>query len=156
MSANTDMKKTSIKVIKFSGRQQDWIAWQVQHLARCSRKGLREVMDGTEKGPTEAEEALLEPTKDADKPKIALVAKNKETYSDLILCMMYGTPHGNVAFNIIWQSTSTDYVNGNAVEAMARLKKRYQPDTAPEFARLLKLFFGTRQKKNQDPDLNTN
>jgi gag-polypeptide of LTR copia-type len=141
-------------VVKFSGKRQDWIAWQVQHLARSTRKGYREVIDGKEKIPTKSEEASLDPKNDADKIKI--VAKNKEAYSDLILSMMYRTPHGNVAFNIVRQAVSADYPNGNAADAFARLKKRYQPDTAPELTRIHKLFYGTRQKKNQDPDLYIN
>jgi hypothetical protein len=84
------MAETSIKVIKFSGKKQDWITWQVKHLARASRKGYRDVLDGTLKIPTATEEALLDPSKDTD--KIKLVAKNKEAYSDLVLSMMDGTP----------------------------------------------------------------
>lgn len=104
--------------------------------------------------PTASEEVLLDPTVSDDAVKLKIAAKNEEAYSDLILSMMYGTPHGNVAFDIVRQAVSKpDYPNGNAEDAMARLKKRYQPDTAPELARLHKLFYGTRQKRNQDPDL---
>jgi hypothetical protein len=117
------MAETSIKVIKFSGKNQDWITWQVKHLARASRKGYRDVLDGTVKIPTVTEEASLDPTNDAD--KIKLVAKNKEAYSDLILSMMDGTPHGNVAFEIVRQAVSADYPNGDAADAMTRLKERY-------------------------------
>jgi gag-polypeptide of LTR copia-type len=67
--------------------------------------------------------------------------------------MMDGAPHGNVAFDIVRQAVSVDYPNGDAVDLMARLKKRYQPETAPELARLHKIFYGTRQKRRQDTDL---
>lgn len=106
------------------------------------------IIDGTDKIPTATEEAALDPS-----VKIKTATNNKEAYSDLILSMMYGTPHGNVAFDIVRQAVSTDYPNGNAADAISLLKKRYQPDTAPELARLHKLFYGTRQKKNQDPDI---
>jgi hypothetical protein len=145
------MAETSIKVIKFSGKKQDWITWQGKHLARVARKGYREVFEGTEIVPTISEEASLDPTNDGDKNK--LVADNKEADSDLILSMMDGTPHGNVAFDIVRQAVSADYPNGDAADAMARLKKRYQPETASELARLHKLFQRTRQKRRQDPDL---
>ena len=152
-TASTTMAETSIKVIKFSGRKQDWIPWQVKHLARASRKGYREVLEGTEKVPTKREEELLDATKEDDKVKIKTVARNKEAYSDLILSMDDGTSHGNVAFDIVRQAFSTDYPSGNAAEAMARLKKWYAPESAPELARLQKIFFGTRQKRRQNPDL---
>jgi hypothetical protein len=48
---------------------------------------------------------------------------------------------------------SADYPSGDSADAMARLKKRYQPDTAPELARLQSKFYGTRQKGRQDPDI---
>ena len=67
--------------------------------------------------------------------------------------MQYGTPHGNIAFNIVRQAVTDEHPNGNAAEAFARLKKKYNPETAPELARLHKLFYGTKQKKNQDPNL---
>jgi hypothetical protein len=107
---------------KFSGRKQDCITWHITHLAREARKGYREVLDGTVKIQTISEKASLDPTNDAD--KIKLVAKNKEAYSDLILSMMDGTPHGNVAFDIVRQAVSADYPNGDAGDAMARLKKK--------------------------------
>jgi hypothetical protein len=109
------------------------------------------VLEGTEKVPTKAEEALLGTTKDAN--KIKTIAKNKEAYSDLILSMMDGTPHGNVALDIVRQAVSADYPNGDAADEMARLKKRYQPQSAPELVRLHKFFYGTRQKRRQDTDL---
>jgi hypothetical protein len=130
------MAETSIKNIKFSRKKQDWNTWQVKHLARAARKGYRDVFDGTVRIPTATEEASLDPTNDAD--KIKLVAKNKEAYSDLILSMLDGTPHGNVAFEIVRQAVSADYLNGDVADAMERLNKRYQPDTAPELARLHK------------------
>jgi hypothetical protein len=108
------------------------------------------VLEGSEKVPSKTEEALLDATKDAD--KIKTVAKNKEACSDLILSMMDGTTHGNVAFDIVRQAVSADYPNGDAADVMARLNKKYQPETAPELARLSMIFYGARQRRRQDPD----
>ena len=62
MSINTTstMTETSIKVIKFSGKRQDWIPWQVQHLARATKKGHRGVLDGSVIIPTKTEEDQLD------------------------------------------------------------------------------------------------
>jgi hypothetical protein len=147
------MTETSIKVVKFSRKKQDWIQWQVQHLARAMKKGYRDVLTGIEKIPKKAEEAALDKTKAQDAALLKIAEKNKDVYSDLLLSMSFGTPHGSVAFDIVRQATSADYPESNTANAMARLKKRYQPDTAPELARLHKLFYGTKQKKKQDPDL---
>ena len=148
------MTETSVKVIKFSGKRQDWIAWHVKHLARATKKGHREVLLGNVVIPTKAEEEQLDPTVEADKLELKKVQLNIDAYSDLILSMEDGTPHGNIAFNIVRQAVMVDeYPNGNAAEAFARLKRKYNPETAPELARLHKLFHGTKQNKNQDPDL---
>ena len=112
------------------------------------------MLEGTIIIPTRTEESKLDPTVDADKEELKKVQKNKDAYSDLILSMNYGTPHGNVAFNIVRQAVTQDeYPNGHAGEAFAKLKKKYNPDSAPELARLHKLFYGARQKRSQDPDL---
>ena len=151
MNATSTMAETSIKVIKFSGKRQDWIPWQVQHLARATRKWQREVLEGSVTIPTKTEEENLDPNVEADKEELKKAQKNKEAYSDLILSMNYGTPHGNVAFNIVRQAVTADeYPNGNAAEAFARLKKKYNPETAPELAQLHKIFFGAKQKRSQD------
>lgn len=128
------MTETSIKVIKFSGKRQDWIAWQVKHLARATKKGHRGVLDGSIVIPTKAEEELFDPTVEADKLELKKCQLNIDAYSDLILSMQDGTPHGNIAFNIVRQAVTDEYPNGNAAEAFTRLKKKYNPETAPELA----------------------
>ena len=155
MSINTTstMAETSVKVIKYSGKRQDWIPWMTQHLARATMRGHRGILDGTVLVPTKTVAAGLDATDPIEALELKKLMLNVDAYSDLVLSMAYGTPQGNIAFDIVRQSVSDEYPDGNAREAFMKLKRKYQPETAPELARLHKLFFGTKHKKRQDPEI---
>ena len=60
---------------------------------------------------------------------------------------------GKVAFNVIKTTKNTDYVNGNAQTAWKVLENKYNPKTAPTSSKVHKELFGTKLKKNKDPDV---
>ena len=45
------VEEKSLKVIAFSGKQDDWKFWEVKFLARARRKGFRETLLGKETIP---------------------------------------------------------------------------------------------------------
>jgi hypothetical protein len=73
----------SIKVISFSGKKNDWDAWEEKFLAKAKRKGYKGILMGTNWIPQDSK--ILDPTVDADKIKIEIREKNEIAYSKLIL-----------------------------------------------------------------------
>ena len=44
-----------IRVIAFSGKQQDWTMWEEKFLARANKKGYKKLLVGSEKAPKDGE-----------------------------------------------------------------------------------------------------
>jgi gag-polypeptide of LTR copia-type len=63
------------------------------------------------------------------------------------------TTAGMVAFRIVASTKMTDYPDGTAPIAWARLKAKYQPDTGAELSRLTKAFYAMEMKYGQDPEV---
>ena len=87
INTNSTMTETSVKVIKFNGKRQDWITWMTQHLARATKKGYRGILDGTIVVPTKTEAKALDANDAADAVELKKVVFNSDAYSDLVLSM---------------------------------------------------------------------
>jgi gag-polypeptide of LTR copia-type len=144
----TTSAETSIKVIVFSGKSSDWIAWEEKFLARAKRRGYKELLLGKKEIPKEGEVF----TKEDEVEKLKLKDLNELGYSDLMLSTDTTTSHGKVAFGLIRASKSKDYPDGNITIAWKRLKEKYAPSTAPTLAKYQKQFFGAKLRKGADPD----
>ena len=60
------IKEKNLKVIAFSGKQEDWKFWEVKFLAKMRHKGFREILLGTVTIPKDSEIFdLTKPTKKA-------------------------------------------------------------------------------------------
>jgi gag-polypeptide of LTR copia-type len=121
-------------------------------LAKARQKGLKEIYlrDPTKKIPTATELEALDPTKAAEKIKIDLGKSNEDAYVELIMSIDTTTTAGMVAFRIVASTKKTDYPDGNAPIAWARLKAKYQPGTGAELTRLTKEFHAMDMKEGQD------
>jgi len=106
------IKEKSLKVIVFSGKQDDWRFWEVKFLVRARRKGFRELLLGKKTIPTDSE--VLSETVPAEKIKIEIHKANKLAFEELVLSIDTSQPKGRVAFQSICSCRSTDYKNGNA------------------------------------------
>jgi hypothetical protein len=64
-----DQMDLAIRVVLFSGKPKDWLAWMEKFLAKARRKGLKEIYlrYPTKKIPTAKELENLDETKPADK-----------------------------------------------------------------------------------------
>jgi hypothetical protein len=114
-------------------------------------RGHRGILDGRVIVPTKTAAAAMDETNPTEALEFMKLILNVDAYSDLVLSMAYGTPQRNIAIDIVRHSLSDEYPDGNTMEAFTKLKRKYQPETAPELARLHKLFYGTKHKKRQDP-----
>jgi hypothetical protein len=150
-----DQMDSAIQVVLFSGKPKDWLAWMENFLAKARRKGLKEIYlrDPTKKIPTVNELQNLDETKPADKLLIDLAKSNEDAYAEMIMSIDTTTTAGMVAFRIVASTKTTDYPDGNAPIAWARLKAKYQPDTGAELSRLTKEFYAMDMKEGQDPEV---
>ena len=103
-----DQMDSAIRVILFSGKPKDWLAWMEKFLAKARRKGLKEIYlrDSTKKIPTANELKNLDETKPAEKLLINLARSNEDAYAELIMSIDTSTTAGMVAFRIV-ASTKT-------------------------------------------------
>ena len=54
------IEERTIRVIEFSGKEDDWKYWLIKFLARADLRGFGELLIGEEKLPTKSEFALAE------------------------------------------------------------------------------------------------
>jgi hypothetical protein len=141
----------SIRVITFSGKKKDWTAWEEKFLAKSKRRGYKDVLLGKITIPKSTEN--LDPADPDEEKLIAIQELNESGYTDLILSMDTEISSGKVAFNIVWNSKSKDYEDGNIKVAFKNLRLKYAPQNAPSLAKLHKSFNGASLKKNVDPDV---
>ena len=120
----------TIRVIPFSGKEEDWNRWSKTFLATAVAKGYREVLKPTD--PTVKADAEL----------------NVQVYNDLILSCQE-----EVSFGIIDESVSTDFPDGDARLAWKNLKARYEPNTGAAKVQLKQEFHQMKlESADEDPD----
>jgi hypothetical protein len=83
------------------------------------------------------DEKFDEGTESGKKKSIA-IEMNEITYTKLILSIDLKTSSGKIAFDLIKGCKSQDYPDGNDAIAWERLKKKYEPISAPSLVKLEK------------------
>ena len=119
-----------IRVIPFSGKEEDWNRWSKTFLATATAKGYREVLKPSD------------PSKLADKDLNILV------YNDLILSCQE-----DIAFGIVDESVSAEFPDGDARLAWKNLLARYEPNTGAMKVQLKQEFHLMKlESADEDPD----
>jgi hypothetical protein len=90
---------------------------------------------------------------ESGKKKSIAIEMNEIVYTELFLLIDVKTSSGKVAFNLIQGCKSKDYPDGNAAFAWERLKKKYEPISAPSLVKLEKQFGELSLKKGQNPEI---
>ena len=102
--AETTIK--TIRIIPFSGKEEDWNRWSKTFLATATVKGYKDVLI-----PIDADE-------DAE------IEDNVLAYNDLILSCQE-----DISFGIIDESVSESFPDGDARLAWKNLHDRFEPNT---------------------------
>jgi hypothetical protein len=76
------MTDKAIRVLSFSGKQEDWRMWRAKYEARARFKGWLSALDGSANAPAAA--TVLDPANDAHADRIKLRKANDEGYADFI------------------------------------------------------------------------
>ena len=147
----SEVREETIKVVTFDGKKSSWPAWEEKFLARAKRRGYKDLLlRRVDLGPTNAEVPADVP---AEKRAEVLRLRdlNEIAYADLILAVDTTKPTGRVVFNMIKGTKTPSYLDWNAQEAWASLKRKFQPNTAPTKSKLHNVFYKTTMKKGADP-----
>ena len=143
--------ETSIRVVIFSGKKEDWESWKEKFLVKASIRGYESVLTGETKIPATHDEDGNKLTLTAEEQEI--VEQNKKGFGDLILSIDCSTAAGKVAFATIKNTKTKEHPGGNVRNAFNRLKQKYEPSTTPQLMQLTKDFHSKVLKPNQDPDM---
>ena len=119
-------------------------------LARAKRKGFRDLLLG--KVPIPKSTEVLDETISTDKAKIKIRDLNDLAYSKLILSFA-DSDAGNVAFQYVQNSKSSEYEDGNVEVVWGSLKPKFNPQTAPTDIALYRKFYDFKLKHGMDPDV---
>ena len=142
---------STIRVIPFCGKSEEWPIWSEKFLAKAKRYGFKDLLLGKLSIPKSDE--VFDEVSDEGKKKAKIIELNEIAYTELILSIDVKTSSGKIAFNLVKGCKSKDYVDGNAATAWERLKNKYEPISAPSMVKLEKQFRDLSLKKNQDPEV---
>jgi tellurite resistance-related uncharacterized protein len=148
ISIMTDL--STIRVIPFYGKSEEWPTWSEKYLAKARRYGFKDVLLGKVKVPRNDEDYDME---SEEGKKLTIAADiNELVYAELFLSIDDKTSNGKVAFNLVKGCKKKDYEDGNASMTWERLKSNFEQSSAPLLVKLEKQF---RQcsLKGQDPDI---
>jgi hypothetical protein len=142
---------STIRVIPFYGKSEEWLTWSEKLLAKSRRYSFKDVFLGKVEVPRTDEDYDME---SEEGKKLTIAADmNELTYTELILSIDDKTSIGKVAFNLVKGCKNKDYADGNASMAWERLKNKFEPLSAPSLVKLEKQFCQCSLKKGQDPDI---
>ena len=125
---------SAIRVLNFSGRKDEWPTWSEKFLAKAKFSGIKDVLLGKLQIPKSSEE-FEEKTEEGRK-----LLKNADldelAFTELILSIDVSSSSGKIAFGILKSCKTKDYEDENASMAWEKLKKKFDPVSAPTFSKL--------------------
>jgi hypothetical protein len=150
-SSGTSAGETSIRVVIFSGKRDDWESWKEKFAVKAAVRGYEDILEGTVQVPETHNPDGTKKTLTAD--QTAIVEANKKGFGDLILSIDCTTAAGKVAFAMVKGSKTKENPQGNLRSAFTRLKTKYEPSTTPQLMQLTRDFHSKILGKNNDPDI---
>ena len=125
----TEDRVQTIRILKFSGKEEDWNRWSKTFVATAGIKGYRRalVADKDEELPTEE--------------------MNLQAYNDLLLSCQ-----DDITFGIVDEATSERFKEGDARVAWKNLKVKFEPNTGAAKVQLKMEFQQTILEEDEDPD----
>ena len=126
-----DDGEKAIRILQFSGKNEDWLMWADKFMARASIRGYEEILMGSVLATGEQDENG--DPKELSKAEKLANSLNKKAYNELILSCC-----DKISFGIVKGAKNQVHPKGDAREAWTRLKQRYEPNTGTELLSLHK------------------
>ena len=130
----------TIRILKFSGKEEDWRMWSAKFMAKAKLRGFTEILDGTKDAPKDSVAGATDASKE-------LAVLNDKAYNELVLSCIDET-----SFSIVDGAKTDEMKGGDAKLAWNQLKLRFEPDTGTELVRLMREYNAMSMKVNEDPD----
>jgi hypothetical protein len=100
---------STIRVIPFYGKCEEWPIWREKLLAKARRYGFKDILLGKVKVPRTDEDYDM--GSDEGKKLTIAADMNELAYTELILLIDDKTSSGKVAFNLVEGCKNKDYVD---------------------------------------------
>jgi hypothetical protein len=84
---------------------------------------------------------------------MAIIDLNEIAFTELILSIDATSSAGKIAFGIVKGCKTKEYEDGNAALAWEKLKKKYDPISAPSLVKTERTFRESKLSKGEDPDV---
>ena len=81
---------------------------------------------------------------------------NELAFTELLLSIDVSSSSGKISFGIFESCKTKDYEDGNASMTWEKLKKKFDPVSAPTLVKIGRLFRESKLGKNEDPDIWSN
>jgi hypothetical protein len=120
---------SAIWVLNFSGRKEDWPSWNEKFLAKAKRSRINDELLGKVEIPTSLN--VIDEKTEEGKKLLRIAGLNEIAYTELILSIDVSNSNGRIAFGIVKSCKSKEFEDGNAVIIWEKLKKAYDPISAP-------------------------
>jgi hypothetical protein len=129
---------STIRVIPFYGKSEEWPTWSAKFLAKARRYSFKDVLLVKVKVPRIDEDYDME----SEEGKTLTIAAdmNESAYTELIFLIDDKTSSGKVPFNLMKGCKNKGYADGKASMAWERLKNKLEPSSAPSLVKLEKQF----------------
>jgi hypothetical protein len=142
---------SAIRVLNFSGRKEEWPSWNEKFLAKAKRSGIKDVLLGKVEIPTSLD--VIDEKTEEGKKLLRIADLNEIAFTELILSIDVSNSNGKIAFGIVKSCKSKEFEDGNAALAWEKLKKKYDPISAPSLVKTERMFRESRLGKNEDPEV---
>jgi hypothetical protein len=142
---------SAIRVLNFSGRKEEWPSWNEKFLAKAKRSGIKDVLLGKVEIPSSLD--IIDEKTEEGKKLLRIADLNEIAFTELILSIDVSNSNGKIAFGIVKSCKSKEFEDGNAALAWDKLKKKYDPISAPSLVKTERMFRESRLGKNEDPEV---
>jgi gag-polypeptide of LTR copia-type len=142
---------SAIRVLNFSGRKEDWPSWNEKFLAKAKRSGIKDVLLRKVEIPTSLD--VIDEKTEEGKKLLRVADLNEIAFTELILSVDVSNSNGKIAFGIVKSCKSKEFEDGNAALAWEKLKKKYDPVSAPSLVKTERMFRESRLGKNEDLEI---
>ena len=150
MSNDEKYVDKTLKLPRFSGKQEDWQIWSEKFLIRAKRKGYKDLLLGKVIIPKD-DESSTDARTDAEMDAIREL--NELAFEEIEMGIDTEKKAGRVAFDYVRMSKTDDYTDGNCKMAWDRLKAKFESKQAPTRLLLRKEFYNKKLNSiEDDPD----
>ena len=84
---------------------------------------------------------------------LKIVELNEQAFKELALPIYVSSSVGKIAFGIVKSCKTKEYEDGNTALAWEKLKKKFEPISAPSLIKSERMFRESKLNKDEDPEV---